>query len=86
MKCIFTRTKRYLTMRLSELCLENVLKLIGAYCYHCIHIKLMCNLSGWNLNINSNVGNIDTFFKKLVSFNVSVFLIEYLAIEVLCQV
>ena len=73
-------------MRLSELCLENVLKLIGAYCYHCIHIKLMCNLSGWNLNINSNVGNIDTFFKKLVSFNVSVFLIEYLAIEVLCQV
>ena len=62
MKCIFTRTKRYLTMRLSELCLENVLKLIGAYCYHRIHIKLMCNLSGWNLNINSNVGNIDTFF------------------------
>lgn len=64
MKCIITRTKRYLTMRLLELCLENVLKLIGAYCYHHIHIKLMCNLSGCNLNINSIVGNIDTFFKK----------------------
>lgn len=63
MKCVITRTKRCLTTRLVELCLENVLKLIGAYYYLHIHIKLMCNLSGWNLNINSNVSNIDTFLK-----------------------
>lgn len=64
MRCVITRTKKYLTMRLAELCLENVPKLIGAYCYHHIHIKLMCNLSGWNLNIKSNVSNIDTFLKN----------------------
>ena len=64
MKCVITRTKTYLTSRLVELCLKNVLKLIGAYYYLYIHVKLMCNLSGWNLNINSNVRNIVMFLKN----------------------